>query len=515
MRGTVVLATRDHARSIPAVLGELAAARNELTADGIDLDVVVVDSGSRDDTVDVARRAAKELGFAFRAVESVSAGAWATQRVAFAEALDEHRPDLIVTLDPAGHHDARQLPDLIRAFRARGSGLTIGSRWARGGSAPGTGRLRALLSRGASFLVARATGLRRVRDVTTSFRVIRPDAAALVAERPATVGDYGFYCEFVAVAQAYGFTVDEVPISFRPRFEEVAPLRLDDLVEFWGDLRRIRRRIGAIRREVAGDQATWAARSGRMREQSPDVGSEFGALDELAELSNAGRFTNWILDEFDAALHIGTGGHVVEVGAGLGAIALGLADRHPDVRVTALEPATNVFPELERRAADVSNLDVRQITSAELRPEPPGLDAAIYVNVLEHIERDTDELGTALRLLRPGGRLGVFVPAMPSLYGSLDYKSGHYRRYTAEQLRSRLVDAGFVDVDVRYLDVLGVAPYWLMYRFLDVDRLDRVSSTGYDRVVVPVSRSVQRVFPRPRFGKNLIATAVAPADVTT
>ena len=38
--------------------------------------------------------------------------------------------------------------------------------------------------------------------------------------------------EMLARASAYGFTVDEVPISFRPRFEEVAPLRLDDLVEF-------------------------------------------------------------------------------------------------------------------------------------------------------------------------------------------------------------------------------------------------------------------------------------------
>ena len=41
--------------------------------------------------------------------------------------------------------------------------------------------------------------------------------------------------------------------------------------------------------------------------------------------------------------------------------------------------------------------------------------------------------GTGIRAL--GGQrlleewLGLFVPAMPSLYGSLDYKSGHYRRY--------------------------------------------------------------------------------------
>ncbi len=66
MRGTVVLATCDHARSITAVLGELASAGHELAADDVELDVLVVDAGSTDDTVDVARRRAKELGFAFR-----------------------------------------------------------------------------------------------------------------------------------------------------------------------------------------------------------------------------------------------------------------------------------------------------------------------------------------------------------------------------------------------------------------------------------------------------------------
>ena len=99
---------------------------------------------------------------------------------------------------------------------------------------------------------------------------------------------------------------------------------------------------------------------------------------------------------------------------------------------------------------------------------------------------------------------------MPSLYGSLDYKSGHYRRYTADQLRSVLERTGYVDVDVRYLDAIGIIPYWLMYRALNVSRLDRVSSTGYDRVVVPASRALQRLVHRPARGKNLVASARRP-----
>ena len=505
MRGTVILVTGDHARSISAVLGELSVAAHELSADGIGLDVLVVDAGSTDGSIDIARTTAEQLGLALDVTTSVGTSAWITQRDGFTAALKHGSPDFLVTHDPAGHHDARQLPDLVRSFRAKGSGLTIGSRWVRGGTAPGTSRPRALLSRLASFGVARATGLRRVRDVTTAFRVIRPDAADLVSEQPATVGDYGYYCEFAAVVQAYGFTVEEVPICFRPRFGLVPRLTTGDLIEFWSDLRRLRSRVRSIRTDMVIDQATWATRSGRMREQSPSTGSEFGALDELTELSDAGHFTTWIVDELDGAL----GNRVLEVGAGFGAICTEIATRRPDRRITAIEPAVNVFPTLEQRAAPLPNLEVAQITSADLatRQPSPTFDCVVYVNVLEHIEDDVDELRTAGRLLGPDGRIGLFVPAMPSLYGSLDYKSGHYRRYTAKQLHLVLQQAGYVDIEVRYLDVLGVVPYWLMYRVFNVGHLDRVSSTGYDRVIVPLSRTVQRIFSRPSRGKNLVATA--------
>ena len=84
---------------------------------------------------------------------------------------------------------------------------------------------------------------------------------------------------------------------------------------------------------------------------------------------------------------------------------------------------------------------------------------------------------------------------MPRLYGSLDFKSGHYRRYGREHLVTVVEQAGFDVVDVHHFDVAGVVPYWFMYRLLDVSRLDRFSSDVYDRVVVPVSRMVQRTLP--------------------
>lgn len=503
MHGTAILVGEATVASVRGVLGELRAAMDELAAEGISIDAVLVtpDDGS---VVEAARRAAADHGVELTVLVSEDRSAWGTQDLAFGHALKHSAPDFLVTLDPAGHHDARQLPAVLDAFVAGSSGVTIGSRWMRGGAAPDTGTLRKLLSRTASRLVAQATGLRRIHDITTSFRVIRADAAELVATDPASRGDYGFYCEFVAVAQAYGFAVEEVPIAFQPRYTPVARLRLTDLVEFAADLHRIRRRIRRVRSEMQIDQATWAARSGRMRGQAAAIGSEFGALEELGELSQARHFTDWIVDALEPAL----GRRVLDVGAGFGAVSRRIAERRPDVDVLAIEPAANVYDTLVERCAGLANVRTLQRTSREV---PGRFDTVLYVNVLEHIQDDADELRTAFDLLDPGGAIGLFVPAMPALYGSLDYKSGHYRRYTHRQLAELLEQAGFDDVSVRYFDPLGIVPYWVMYRLLDVQRLGAVTSKAYDRIVVPVGRAFERVVRRPVRGKNLVAIARRPA----
>jgi SAM-dependent methyltransferase len=247
-----------------------------------------------------------------------------------------------------------------------------------------------------------------------------------------------------------------------------------------------------------------------MRGQPAEIGSEFGALEELGELSEAGHFTSWIAEALRPAL----GQRVLDVGAGFGALSRTLAEQSPQRTVLAIEPAANVYSTLVERCAGYASIETRQVTSHDLAEskarERAAFDTVLYVNVLEHIRDDAAELRTAFELVAPGGALGLFVPAMPSLYGSLDYKSGHYRRYTPRQLAELVRHAGFVDVSVRYLDPIGVVPYWVMYTLLDVQRLGSMSSRGYDRVLVPLGRKLERVLPRPPFGKNLVAVARRP-----
>jgi hypothetical protein len=68
---------------------------------------------------------------------------------------------------------------------------------------------------------------------------------------------------------------------------------------------------------------------------------------------------------------------------------------------------------------------------------PRQPDTAIYVNVLEHIEDDEQELRALHSILPASGRLLVFVPANRWLMGTMDHQLRHYRRYTLDELTTK------------------------------------------------------------------------------
>ncbi len=133
-------------------------------------------------------------------------------------------------------------------------------------------------------------------------------------------------------------------------------------------------------------------------------------------------------------------------------------------------------------------------------------DAALMVNVLEHIEDDTAALKSLNSVLHPGGHLLIFVPALQSLYSELDRAVGHHRRYHLKDLKRITENAGFDVIKIRYFDWLGATAWWFINVVLRSNNIDANSAKLYDRIGVPVTRTIERIIPPP-FGKNLIMIA--------
>jgi len=201
------------------------------------------------------------------------------------------------------------------------------------------------------------------------------------------------------------------------------------------------------------------------------------------------------------------GDHPVEIGSGLGDYA---REWIPLVSQFTVTDADETFLiGLKKEMAEFSHVDVRQILlPSSARAEHSCL---ICYNVLEHIEDHIEALQSMARLVRRDGYIVLVCPAFPFAMSPVDIATGHVRRYTKRSMTKALTDAGLEAVDVRYANSLGLICY---YAFTSL--LRRQPSTGgtmviYDRLVVPVVRSAERLIRRPPFGQSVIAVARVPA----
>jgi len=230
---------------------------------------------------------------------------------------------------------------------------------------------------------------------------------------------------------------------------------------------------------------------------------------DLEAMAFARNYSAWIRDEIADCIT----GDVAEVGAGDGRFAALLQERRPS-SLTLFEPSAGMYERLQARMAGVDQVACINATLAALGGDFRGsFDTVVYNNVLEHIAEDADELEVVRGALRPGGRLCVFVPAMPWLMSDFDRRIGHIRRYTSARLRALLVQSGFSIERLHYLDAPGMLPWLVAMRWLRGD-LDARKTRLYDGVAVPIVRAIETRW-RPPLGKNLLAVARAPLATRT
>ena len=135
-----------------------------------------------------------------------------------------------------------------------------------------------------------------------------------------------------------------------------------------------------------------------------------------------------------------------------------------------------------------------------------AVDTVVMVNVLEHIQNDREVLFQLCRILRPGGHLLIFVPALRGLMSKLDLLFGHFRRYHRAELLDKITQAGGEVQLCRYFDFLGVFPWFLLNKLMGATTFNPKLVHINDKFVVPISAAVERVI-SPPFGKNIILVA--------
>ena len=152
---------------------------------------------------------------------------------------------------------------------------------------------------------------------------------------------------------------------------------------------------------------------------------------------------------------------ILDVGCGTGANLLMLS-KYGDAEGVDLSEDALAFC----RERGLENV---KLGAAEKLPYEDGtFDLVTALDVVEHLDDDLGGLSEMRRVLRPGGRVLLFVPTFMFLWGLQDDVSNHRRRYRMPELRRVLEQAGFEVERATYANITFFLPILLARKLMRV-----------------------------------------------
>ncbi len=221
---------------------------------------------------------------------------------------------------------------------------------------------------------------------------------------------------------------------------------------------------------------------------------------ELRLFERARRWKSYWMEQIGTFVR----GDVLEVGAGIGANTR-LLSRFGHGEWLCLEPDAELIRCIQSPAG---GRRLRFEGRVGDLPDMKFFDTILYIDVLEHIEDDREELVRAKQHLRPDGSLIVLSPAWPFLFSPFDTAIGHYRRYTRKSLRA-IAPAGMTEQRMAYLDSFGLLASAANRWFLRSRMPGEQQILFWDRMLVPVSMFLDSRLGW-RLGKSILAIWQVP-----
>ena len=214
-------------------------------------------------------------------------------------------------------------------------------------------------------------------------------------------------------------------------------------------------------------------------------------LETLDDLSEAVHYNRWIYQMMEPYL----GSRVLEVGCGIGNMTRFLAEGR---EVLGSDIHRGYIALARKSLAHRKNISFKQI---DLEKKFPLLgkfkpDTIVCINVLEHIRGDVGFIKECFRILPPHGRLLIFVPALPYIYGTMDEHYGHFRRYFKSELIQKMEENGFSGLKSRYLNLLGVFGWWWNGLVLKKSIVPKGQILIYDQLI-RLMAPVEKWLPKP------------------
>ena len=206
------------------------------------------------------------------------------------------------------------------------------------------------------------------------------------------------------------------------------------------------------------------------------------------ELEIFARATNW-KRYFGSLMSPFLGDRVLEVGAGMGATTRVLCNERCKEWV-CLEPDPQLIASVEQaiQAGRLPSVCSARLGTLRALRADELFDSILYIDVLEHILEDRQELELAAAHLAPAGSLIVLSPAHQWLRTPFDDAIGHHRRYSRASLAA-IGPPGARLERMLYLDSVGTLLSLSNRVLLRQSMPSFEQIEWWDKWVVPISRT--------------------------
>lgn len=227
--------------------------------------------------------------------------------------------------------------------------------------------------------------------------------------------------------------------------------------------------------------------------------TSYQGLSTLEILEEAVNYNRWIASMFTS--HISS--PLLEVGSGIGNISQYFQhiDKayFSDIDSSLVLHLKKKFP---HKKHEIFALDIEKHFPKKMQN---FFSAIIAINVLEHIENDSQALDMMRNGLKKNGQLFLLVPAKKIAFTRLDHDLGHFRRYEKEELVNKVEAAGFVIETVIFFNVIG------LFSWIVRDKIGRSPAIKPYQIrifdtIVPVLKVLES-FHAPPLGVSLIIKA--------
>jgi 2-polyprenyl-3-methyl-5-hydroxy-6-metoxy-1,4-benzoquinol methylase len=240
------------------------------------------------------------------------------------------------------------------------------------------------------------------------------------------------------------------------------------------------------------------------------LSSDYSGHENLENVSQMCRFNRLMYEEI--LLPVLKGDYILEVGSGIGTFSEKIIRGQPHSHIILTDVSLSYIKQLEERFYNNNNNNNDNISICKLDLNCKAdydkigyekFDCIIAINVLEHVKKDEFVLQQLYKMLKKEGILVLLVPCHKFLYNVIDKNLGHFRRYTKEELKSKVKKSQFTIDSMFYFNTLGIIGWYINGSLAKNPKINPTASKIFDKII-PLLMHGERIIGKRITGLSIV-----------